>query len=206
MPPSKRRRKIIGFYYLVGTPLLFIFSGVLFWVMSTFYATLILFVLALVYLYILLGAITYGPEQIRLVSIPGTTVPEEIIDLLKTTTIRGDLINVYLIAAVEKVTVPNQSNLAKYVMDNHNVISTQQNITKQYIVPLERMGIIHSASVSKEKAYKLTPKGEWCLTAIKTCFPRTNFYFYYRQYLGIMNLPEYPKVENEKTTTDFIRK
>jgi len=146
---------------------------------------------------------TYGPEKIREVSIPSTSAPEDILKMLKITSQGGDLIYIHLITAVKEEANPNQSDLSRHVKNRHKVMITPQAIREQYIVPLEGMGIIRSIAVSKQREYKLTPQGEWCLTAIKTCFPPSNFYYYVRHYLGRLKLPEYPKIDDDKTSSEI---
>jgi len=197
-------RKMYGVYTIVLTPMIIVIGLVLFWIMSLFFAIPILLIMSVVYVWILFGEITYGPKQLIQISIPNA--PEHImnlLELLKTTTIRGDLINVHLVAAFEDGGRFNQSALANHIISHYKVQLTPQTIKEQYISKLEKMGIIHSDSISKEKAYRLTPRGELCLEIVKTCFPRTNFWFFVRHYLGIMKLPQYPDAEKEKTMADF---
>jgi hypothetical protein len=47
--------------------------------------------------------------------------------------------------------------------------------TMYHLKELERMGIIGSMKLSREKFFLLTRKGQWCLDAIHTYYPQNNF-------------------------------
>jgi len=47
--------------------------------------------------------------------------------------------------------------------------------TKYHLQELEKIGIIGSMKLTREKFFLLTGKGEWCLTAIYKYYPKNNF-------------------------------
>lgn len=188
----KVKDRVMGIYYVVLVPLIFVIGSIVLWVQSALYAVLFLIILAFIYLTWLSSGITYGPQQIRQVQIPNG--PEPIVELLKTTTIQGDPIYVYLLAAFEDQRKLSQSGLADNIQRQHKVTLRLQSI-RPYILKLEKQRLIHSPTTSRDKQYTLTPQGQWCLQAVKTCFPRSNFWFIIRHYLGIQKLPKFPKSE-----------
>ena len=46
--------------------------------------------------------------------------------------------------------------------------------TKYHLQELEKVGIIGSMKLTREKFFLLTPKGDWCLKAIYMYYPRNN--------------------------------
>jgi hypothetical protein len=150
--PRNIKRKMFGVYSLILAPAVIVFGLIWSWLMDVVFAIPILLVLVAVYIWVLFGEITYGPKQIRQITIPDA--PEHIInllELLKTTTIRGDLINVHLVAAFEDQKTFNQSALANHVIEHGKVPLTPQTIKEQYIQKLEKTGIIHLARFPRRK-------------------------------------------------------
>jgi len=190
---QKVKDRLIGVWYVALFPLILIVAPIVFWFQSALYAVVFLIILAFIYFAWLSSEVTYGPQQIRQVEIPGA--PEAFEELLKTTTTQGDLINVYLIEALEDKKKLSQTYLVACTRDRHNVKLTHQSIRDPYILKLEELGVIHSPATSRDKEYTLTPRGMWCLRAIKVCFPRSHFYFIFRHYLGIRRLLEFPEEE-----------
>lgn len=47
--------------------------------------------------------------------------------------------------------------------------------TKYHLQELEKVGIIGSMKLTREKFFLLTTKGEWCLKAIYIYYPKNNF-------------------------------
>ncbi len=47
--------------------------------------------------------------------------------------------------------------------------------TKYHLEELEKIGIIGSMKLTREKFFLLTKKGEWCLKAIYLYYPKNNF-------------------------------
>jgi hypothetical protein len=47
--------------------------------------------------------------------------------------------------------------------------------TKYHLQELEKVGIIGSMKLTREKFFLLTKKGEWCLNAIYIYYPKNNF-------------------------------
>ena len=155
-----------------------------------------MFLFMVIYFAYLSDKVVYGPEQIRKVRIP--QAPEEVKELLKTTTYRGDLIYVYLISVFGNDKKLSQTDLVNRVKERYRIQLTHQSIRK-YILDLQRYGLIHSPKTSREYEYSLTEQGLWCSHAIKVCFPRTIYWFIIRHYLGIRHMPEFPKNELQRT-------
>lgn len=47
--------------------------------------------------------------------------------------------------------------------------------TKYHLHELEKIGLIGSMKLTREKFFLLTKKGEWCLNAIRLYYPKNNF-------------------------------
>ena len=183
------RDKLIGFFYVVVVPLIILASVIFYFIISLFLGMLVILLLALVYVAFLSDKVDYGPRQIRRVRIP--QIPEDLEELLKTTTYSGELIFVYLISVFEENERLSQTELVNRVKRKYESSLTHQSI-RNYIIQLERHGLIHSPATPREREYRLTNQGKWCSEAVKICFPKTLFWFIVRHFLEIKSLPEFP--------------
>lgn len=121
--------------------------------------------------------------------------PKEIRNMLVTRT-RGTnrLINVEIISSLRKKSLI-QSEIAKKVQKRGIILSPTQ--INKYLSELENVDIIRSQKGVYKREYSLTEKGRWCNNAIKKCFPRRQFWFIVRHYLGYRTLPPFPKKTKE---------
>ena len=122
------------------------------------------------------------------VTIPNAS--EEMDKMLKTTT-RGTnrLVNVEIISVLGRKKSLIQSELVGLVIERGVKLTPTQII--KYLSELDKMSVIHSEKAYKRK-YSLTKKGQWCYEAIGKTFPKRQFWFIIRHYLGIRDLPEFP--------------
>lgn len=186
------RDKLIGIYFVVVVPAIIIVSEIFYFLTSLFLGTLVISLLALVYVALLSDKVDYGPKQIRRVRIP--QIREDLEELLKTTTYSGELIFVYLISVFEDNERLSQTELVNRVKGKYESSLTHQSIRK-YIIQLERHGLIQSPSTPREREYRLTEQGRRCSKAVKVCFPKTYFWFIVRHFLKIRKLSEFPQNE-----------
>lgn len=155
----------------------------------------IIFVLVLIYLAFLSDKVDYGAKQISKVRIPNA--PEEVGDLLKTTTYRGDLIFVYLISVFSNDKRLSQTELVNRVKDQFPTQLTHQSI-RNYIIQLQKHGLIRSPGRTRDYEYTLTERGRWCAGAIRICFPKTMFWFIIRHHLGLRRIEAFPEDEPQQ--------
>lgn len=121
--------------------------------------------------------------------------PAGIVDSLKTGT-RGTnrLVNVEIILCLGKKSSAkrpiDQTTVVKLVQ-RKGVKLTHTRII-QYLRQLEELHIVRSEKGYKRNYY-LTESGKWCHEAAKKCFPRRQFWFIIRHYLGRRKVPPFPK-------------
>lgn len=131
-------------------------------------------------------------EVLEMVEVPNA--PEKILVMLKTRTFRGGLVNISLISILGRKKKLSQTDLVKHV-GTSGVMLSHPAIAK-YIFSLVELGIFDSKKGeynARAIEYVLTAKGEWCYKAIRKCFPKRFFFFVIRHYLGIRDLPEFPR-------------
>jgi predicted transcriptional regulator len=180
-----------GIVYVIVVPILFIGAAIWYLLINQILMILILLVLILIYVALASDEVDYGAEQIRKVQIPNA--PSNVQKLLKTTSIRGELVFVFLLSAFNGEERLSQTDLVGRVKQRFKVTLTHQAI-RRYIMKLEDLDIIHSPKPSREYEYTLTEQGKWCSEAVKVCFPRTNFSYMKRHFLKVRKLPRYPSV------------
>lgn len=145
------------------------------------------------YIMALLQRVVYSDLKVLdMVVIPNA--PREIKNTLKKTTSKTyQLINVELISCLcahaKKPLI--QSKIVKQVQGKGVDLTSTQII--KYLKNLEKMGIIRSLKGMYKREYNLTEIGKWCCKAVKVCFPRRQFWFIIRHYLGHRSLPPYPE-------------
>lgn len=144
-----------------------------------------------IYIFLLSLKVPYADLDI-LDSVRIPQAPKEISSLLKKTT-RGTnrLINVELISVLGKKPLIQSRIVERTQKRGINLSSTQ---IIGYLSELETKSIIHSKKGTYEREYSLTKKGKWCYEAVKECFPKRQFWFIIRHYLGVRKLPPFPKV------------
>lgn len=182
-----------GILYLALVPIL-IFVVLLLFLYFSLLDSLTLFIMVLysfvIYLGILFQKNSYTDSKVLdMVEIPNA--PEEIVDIIKTKTLRNKLINITLISILGKKKKLSQTDLVKGVLKTSVELSHPAIV--KYISALEDAGIFASKKGAHKIDYVLTEKGKWCYKAIKKCFPKRFFFFILRHYLGIRGLPEFPK-------------
>lgn len=136
------------------------------------------------YAILILQKVTYSDlNVIDMVTVPGA--PEKIENLLKDMT-RGAnrLVNVEIILTLaERELVQNR--LIAEVQEKHIRLTDTQII--KYLRTLEANGILQSKK-AYTREYSLTETGKWCYRTVKICFPRRQFWFIIRHYLGYMKI------------------
>lgn len=180
---------LVPFIFLYFLPSLGIFLLDPTLVLAIVFYTLILFV------YWLFQKVSYSEfDVIDKVEIPN--IPEDIEKILKTRT-RGTnyLANIEIISSLAKRNLP-QSRLIEQIQDKGIKLTSTQLI--KYLRGLENSGIINSKKGYKREYY-LTDEGKWCYGAVKKCFPKRQFWFIVRHYLGYRKLPSFPETTKEKT-------
>lgn len=157
----------------------------------------------LVYLSWAFSGVSYDSKTIRGVRIPGA--PERIVDLLKTTTSRGELILVNLLSSFQNHEKLSQTEMTEYAQ-RHGIGLTAQRI-REYIKMLEDAGLITSPETRYEKEYRLTKVGTWCRKAVQQCFPSKVILFHLRNGLGLVKLgpfPERTQKDDQRPTKDTM--
>jgi hypothetical protein len=153
---------------------------------------LVLLLLGLVYAVFLNDEISYDSKHIRKVQIPNA--PPDVQRLLKTTSLKGELVFVFLLLTFNGEENLSQTDLVSRIKERYRITLTHQAI-RMYIVKLEKHRLIHSPKPTREYEYALSDQGKWCLDAVRVCFPRTTFWYIIRHFLGFRRLPQYPVSE-----------
>jgi hypothetical protein len=189
-----RPERIIGFFLIIAIPIVFMSVSIIYLILSQFGLFFIAAVMGAVYIALLSDKVDYGRERIKKVKIPNA--PPEIEELLKTTAYAGDLVYVYLLSSFEKDVKLSQTDLVDKVREKYETPLTHQTI-RNYIKKLEKYELIHSPQRARDYEYTLTDQGLWCREAVMKCFPKTNFWFMVRHYLGIKKLASYPEKNSQ---------
>jgi hypothetical protein len=118
-------------------------------------------------------------------------VPDDLIDLLTTTTAKGEYVNLSLIKVLNHSKL-SQSDLHALVRES-GIYLTLPAIRK-YIDEVESARLMSTPPTTgtQAKQYTITQRGEACKEAIKIVLPRSYFSFYVRNYLGIRRIPQFP--------------
>jgi len=186
--------KLTGAFFIIIVPILFVATAIWYLLINQLLMILILFVFAFIYVAFMDEEVSYGSEQIRKVQIPNAS--RDVQRLLKATSLRGELVFVFLLSAFDGEERLSQTDLVSRIKKRYKVALTHQAI-RRYIVKLEKLDIIHSPKPSREYEYTLTEQGKWCSEAVRVCFPRTNFGYIKRHFLKVRKLPPYPSVESD---------
>lgn len=121
--------------------------------------------------------------------------PKEIERMLKTRT-RGTnrLVNVEIISSLGEKTLV-QSRLVERVQ-KRGIDLTQTRII-ECLSYLRRLDIVYSYKGQYTRQWAPTEKGKWCYKAVRQCFPKRQFWFIVRHYLGYKTLPPFPETTKE---------
>lgn len=190
--------KLLGAFYIVITPIVFLATVIWYLLINQPLMILIIIVFVIIYVAFMSDRLSYGSEHIRKVQVPNATPDVE--KLLKTTSLRGELVYAFLLSAFNEDEKLSQTDLVSRIKDRHKIALTHQAI-RPYIVRLEDRHLIHSPKPLarnhvKEYDYALTEQGRWCSKAVRVCFPQTNVGYIWRHFLGCRKLPTYPSTES----------
>jgi predicted transcriptional regulator len=189
--PTKRQG-LVGVLILVFAPVglvswgAFVLLSLKDWQSSLFLAYTVF-----LYLLFLLSRVTYDSPRIS--RIDKTGIDEEVLDLITTTTLKGDRINVAILKSLEKGNKPSQTALYNSVREG-GVSLTQQQV-REYIVDLEEKGFISSPETNYAKEYQLTGKGKWSREVIDQILPSRMFLYVLRNYMGYRRIPSKPSAD-----------
>lgn len=184
-PPLQKRA--IGLLMVAGVPISFTIYGIiqysLGWQQS---GPVVLFFI--LYVVVVLSSVNYDAPRMRQVYWQG--VAPDLVDLMTSTTARGDFIYLKLVRSFTNHTKMSQSDLHEKVTKGG--IDLTLPAVREYIIKLETAGLISTplTTGTQAKQYSLTKRGEWCQSVLKTVLPRSYFMFYLRNYLGIRRLPK----------------
>jgi hypothetical protein len=182
---------MVGVFFLIFVPATVVGTGIWYLLIGLPLMIFLLAILGLIYLGLMVDDISYGPKQIRKVQIPGA--PENVQRLLKTTSLRGELIYVFLISVFEGGEKLSQQALVDGVRQRcEGRPLTYQSVRATYIKRLAALHLIEASERTREYGFNLTAQGRWCAEAVRICFPKTNFGYLKRHYLKLRKLEPYP--------------
>lgn len=116
-------------------------------------------------------------------------LPNDIRDILTTTTSKGDYINLIMLGAFKKGAKLSQTDL--YKESTKFGVELSQPAVRPYIATLETSGLIVSPDTPYAKEYSLTQRGKLCLEAITQLLPNRYWKFLLRNELGIRKIPKF---------------
>ncbi|HEV2139459.1 MAG TPA: hypothetical protein VGR53_11540 [Nitrososphaerales archaeon] len=140
----------------------------------------------------LANQVQYDPGRIKQVSF--RNVPPEIKELIVETTNRGEYINIEILNCLDGPEKLSQNALSIKVTNERGIKLTPTQ-AREYVLKLEGERLIESPiTMGKQpKEYQLTHKGKWVRLVISQVLPKTNFEFYWRNYVGLRNIPPQPQ-------------
>jgi hypothetical protein len=181
----KTRKKLVGILAIFAVPILYAVESLFLWIFYSYmflFLFLIISVVTSMHFFWLFDIVSYDSQEIRQVKIPD--VNDDIVNLLKTTTNRGDLINVHLIRTFENDGKYTRREL-KDILEKKGITLTQPRIN-EYIEILEKYGVLSSPQLEPyNKPYALATEGKHYLWLVQTYFPKTRLLFLWRHYIGV---------------------
>jgi len=140
----------------------------------------------IIYLIICFSPVEYTPDLVNGIDFSG--IPDDVVEILTTTTTKGHFINVMLIQTFERSKAMSQTDLYEKVRERVNLT---QPAVAPYIDKLESARLIESSTTQYKKKYVLTDRGKSCLKAIPQLFPKYTVLFWFRNEIGLRRIPAF---------------